>query len=738
MFRLNRRTQLVDLGACRVRMRRTVGGVVELWGQNDLEMARAMGFIHAHDRQTQMMLVRLVGQGRLCECLKDSPQMLAIDRFSREMAFVADAQADVARLDADARACVEAYTEGVNLYQKRHGRPWELAAVGHRPEPWSVSDTLLIIKVLSFIGLAQTQQDLEKLLIESIQRGVSTERLKRLFAPHLDGLDEETVRAIRQVRSFRPFLPPAQAAARLTGTLQTSNNWAVAGTRTKNGTPIECHDPHLEGNRLPAVWYEVILHTADDYRMGVNTPGVPGVIMGRNGNVSWGFTYGFMDMVDYFIEDVRGGRVRRADGWHEISGRRETLRRPQGDEQLTVRATDRGTLECDPLAPVEDGFYLCRAWSAAGGGAAESVNALWRLLPARTVSEAQEAVRRVTISCNWVLADRAGNIGCQQSGLLPERPHSGLFPLLGWKEGHCWRGLVDPARLHHSRNPPEGIVATANQRIDPAGGPLAVNLCAADYRVERIRELLEKLPSATAEDMKRIQLDVYSKQAERFMPLLRPHLPPGPAADLLRDWDLCYDEHSQAATLFEEIHEGLLSEVFGEPLFGEETWEFIRAQTNLLANYGGPFDDALVSDDPSWFAGTSREALYAAVAERVLSRRELPSILEWGRRRAMMMNHLLLGGRFPGFLKIDFGPLPVPGNPHTVRQGSVFRSHGRNSTFVPSYRWITDLGTDEAETCLAGGPSGRPLSPHYLTDVRRWADGAYKRLSAAETTAPDS
>jgi len=48
---------------------RTPDGVVEIRGDDDLNLATATGFVHAMDRLLQMTLVRLVGQGRVCECL---------------------------------------------------------------------------------------------------------------------------------------------------------------------------------------------------------------------------------------------------------------------------------------------------------------------------------------------------------------------------------------------------------------------------------------------------------------------------------------------------------------------------------------------------------------------------------------------------------------------------------------------------------------------------------------------
>ena len=54
---------------------------------------------------------------------------------------------------------------------------------------------------------------------------------------------------------------------------------------------------------------------------------------------------------------------------------------------------------------------------------------------------------------------------------------------------------------------------------------LVINLPMGSYRVDRIRALLEEREACTLEDMRRIQNDLHSLQAERFMAILEPLLP---------------------------------------------------------------------------------------------------------------------------------------------------------------------------------------------------------------------
>jgi penicillin amidase len=483
-----------------------------------------------------------------------------------------------------------------------------------------------------------------------------------------------------------------------------------------------------------------LLHTEDDYRIGITAPGVPGLIMGRTRNVSAGFTYGFMDLVDYFIEDCRDGADRWGDGYRPLEVRRETVRRKNHPAvETTAYESAAGTLETDPRAKAApNGLFLARAFSAARGGAAQSLHALWQWPQAQTVMEAQQVLRNVSISGNWLIADRTGNIGYQQSGTLPLRQHSGLYPVPAWDQGAAWRGIAAADELATRVNPSAGFLVTANDDWNQPGMRTSINGCQGPYRARRIAELLTEQEKLTLADMQRIQSDLFSIQARRYMEMLRPMIPRTARGEMLLNWDLRYDVESAGASLFEEFYRRVMRAVFGTGLFGAPVWDEMLATTNLFHAYFHRFDDILLGAESfrssRWFPDRGRDELFRSVLETVVGESAEPPS-KWGERRQVMMRNVLLGGKLPAWLNrlvpVDYGPIQLPGNRSTIVQGGIFRNHGRASTFAPSYRAITDMGTDEVHTALAGGPSERVLSPLYTADVERWLRFEYKRLSAA-------
>jgi penicillin amidase len=112
----------------------------------------------------------------------------------------------------------------------------------------------------------------------------------------------------------------------------------------------------------------------------------------------------------------------------------------------------------------------------------------------------------------------------------------------------------------------------------------------------------------------------------------------------------------------------------------------------------------------------------------VLDSIEVSSVPTWGDQRKIMMRNVLFGGKLPTWLGFDHGPVALEGNRATVVQGQIFTAYGRSTSFGVSWRFITDMATDEVRTILPGGPSGRRFSKWYRSEVDRWLAGEYKVL----------
>jgi penicillin amidase len=691
---------------------RTEHGVPRIVADDDAAMYRGMGYCHALDRGMQMLMMRILGRGQLSKFLDSSDASLQVDLFFRRMGW---ANVDTAAIDAPTRALLDAYVEGVNA-RFAEKVPWELRVAGYKHTPWQLEDCIVLARVIGYISLAQTQGDIERFIVEMIQGGVGEALLGELFPGRLEGLDVELVKKVTLGIRHVP------ADLKWTGArMIASNNWVVAGRRTASGKPMLANDPHLEINRLPSVWYELLVRVGDRCGYGATMPGIPGLLLGRTSDLAWGATYTFADTVDSWIEDCKDGAYRRDGAWHAFTERREVIeRKGKPAHEVTFYENAHGTLDGDPRVA---GHYLATRWSGAQLGA-QSLHALTRMWRAASVEEGRALIGALEPAFNWVLADGA-HIGYQMSGLIPRRAKaSGLIPLPGWDPANDWLGFHAVTDLPRVLDPEEGFFVTANNDLNAHGAIAPITISMGGYRAERLAQLLAEKPTVDVDDMRRMQGDLYSLQAERFMAVLRPLLPATEQGKLLAAWDLRYDAESRGASLFEAFYRELLIEVFGG-VMGAGVVKHLLGETGMFVDFFDAFDRVLLAPDSKWLRGEVRADVWRRVAERALAAPPVP----WKRGQQLVLAHMLFGGKLPRLFGFDRGPITLEGGRATPHQGQIYRSGGRATSFAPSIRIVTDMAKPEVHTALVGGPSDRRFSKWYVSDLARWQRGELKRLA---------
>ncbi len=704
-----------------VKIERDKNGIPHINANNETDLYWGEGWIHARDRGMQILLMRILGQGRGSELLDPNNDMLKIDTFFRRMNWKGNTKPQLNSLPPDIQKKVEAYCEGINAgFNKKI--PWELKLLGYKPEPWKPKDVIMMARMIGYLTLAQSQTEIERLLIEMVQANTPQKKLETLFPNILEGLDAESIKKIKlQDRIVPPKTLWNIAAPRM----MASNNWVISGRKTASGKPILSNDPHLEVNRLPNVWMEIVMKTKENYFMGASMPGVPGIPVGRTKHIAWGATYAFIDACDSWIENCKNGKFYREENnrWTPFQKREEIIKRKKKEPvNITFHENHHGTLDGDPN---EEGFYLATRW-AAGESGAEALQAIMGMWNVKTVDQGMETMGRMETAWNFVFADTNGDIGFQMSGMVPKRREgiSGFVPLPGWKKENDWNGFWPVEDLPRIKNPETGYFATANNDLNRYGKIAPINMPMGSYRADRIGNLLEKGEKFTVPDMYKMHGDVYSLQAELYMKILKPLLPDTSQGKILAEWDLNYDAESKGAFLFEAFYKALCREVFGKNGVGESVIDFLWEDTGTFIDFYANFDRVLLSEHSEWFGGETREEIYRRVAGEALTAEPK----RWGEVQRFMMSHILFGGKLPSFLGFDRGPLEGIGSRATIHQGQVYRSGGRVTTFMPSYRFVTDMDEEAYFSNLAGGPSDRRFSKWYCSDLKNWLSGKYKKI----------
>lgn len=675
-------------------------GVPHLDGDGLLDLAAAMGWIHANDRFFQLETGRRRADGRLAELFGDAA--LPADRHFRRLRFPHLARIYAEALGPESRLLLEAYSRGVNAWLG--SRPGdlspELRALGVEPEPWSPEDSvkfqLLLAHELSFWAGRPEEDRLQ------ILRELGADRLADLVG------------------------------APIAGAVPGSNNWALGTERTLSDGPLLASDPHLP-LRLPGFWYQARLH-ADDYRaQGMTLVGFPFVVIGQGPSLAWAFTNTMLDDHDLFLEelDEAGARVRRGDGWEPVRFEDQEIRsRDGGVERIEVRWTDIG-----PLLPAEPERGLparSLAWTGLRPGDLPAV--FLRLARTRRVEGLVGALESwVAPAQNLLAVDRHGGLLLTVVGRVPERGESdGRLPVDAADRRRRWRGLMPQSANPTVMNPPEGLLVTANNDIRPPGFREPFLPLTADFdtphRAERIRELLLQRERWDTDGLAAVQIDVVSRYAREVVGLLAGD-PPGDAGralDALRDWDGSMLVRGPSA-LFAWLERSLL-----EAALHDETEAAglppAAGRAQLLRLLRGRMDPAWWDDVATPEPEARSEIVTRALAEswaRVTDAwGESPDAWDYGSLHPLRLRHPLgelpvVGGWF------DRGPLPMPGSATTVAAfGGRWSDGTKPVAYGPSMRWIADpTDPDRSRAVLPAGQSGHPGDPHYDDQLDSWLEG---------------
>ncbi len=727
---------------------RDTHGVPHLTASSLDDLFFAQGYVTAQDRLWQMDMTRRSVAGEMAEVLpaasapaappsrstaapRRTSSWVDFDKQQRILRLRAVADRVTAQLPARDRAFFEAYARGVNAYIDQHQRnlPIEFRVLGYAPRRWTAADSVLV-----GIGMSQ-------LLNPQFEMEYWREKLGQRLSPEL-------MADLYPAGSWRDR-PPGSAASsgaptpRVPGKSDTgkgtaadlilaglgwndceaclagSNNWVISGAHTVAGKPLLANDMHLP-HRVPALWYEVQLHSGDYNVEGFSLPGMPMVTVGHNQRMAWGYTNLNPDVQDLFVENFNAaGEYETPQGWQKPGTFHEVIHvKGQPDVTLNVVVTRHGPI-VSSLLPGET-RQIALQWLIYDS---RSIGIpLFELNTAQNWEQFRKALSSfATPSQNVVYADVDGNIGYQSMGFVPVRASGdGTLPVCGADGKHDWTGYLPFDKMPSVFNPPSGIIATANAKVTPAGYPYQLaTQWYPPYRTERIYKVLESDPNKkfSPADMLALQTDITSEYdrffAERFVDAIDHSSQASSrvrqAAEIMRGFDGRMLADSTAPTI--EVRARLaLWKLLLEPKLGPEwvRYEWSEAAVAL---------ENIVRDQPQrWLppgVASFNDLLIAAVESAV---KDAPADLKtwkYGTSFPLVINHPLFGA-VPG-LRDWAGPgtNPQSGGSYTVKQV------GR--TFGSSERMTVDFSNLDGSTFnIVTGESGQIFSPYYMDHWEAW------------------
>ena len=710
------------------------------------DAAYALGFAHGQDRFFQMDLQRRAASGNLAAWVGSAA--LDIDKNARFHQFEQRAQAVFDNLPARQQELLIRYAHGVNeAIDEYTTLPFEYIAAGMEITQWRPTDSILVIYSM-YLDLqgGQVKLDLARTVLKdtfgddifhfitqqsNFQAALDGSEFPLSTAPipeyprKLKAADEsknESENAgiqaynnpLRDNRTH--YSDPRYTYSGTELPDIGSNNYAVSGEVTHTGAGLLANDMHLS-LRVPIIWYRTQLNYSDAGQdvsiTGVSLPGIPGIVVGTNGNIAWGFTNANLDNVDWVA----------LNSDTETTEVTETIPLPSGVHEYTMELSEFG-----PVKTLNGKRYALN-WVAHHNFAANLT--ITEFGNAKSVDEAIDIGKKIANPTqNLVMVDSDGNTAWMPGGALLHREKASYTAI---SEQDMRNNPPRPATtLPVVKNPVSNRIWTANARVIAAKdvSRLGDGGYALGARGRQIRDRLFEKDIFTETDFYAIQLDNHAQFLTPWHNLLTGLLTMQnvefkPDLTYLNTWGACACDDSVGYTLVKHFRREVVQTLFGGILSSLDeqgvqsrsllrgiepaTWQLIQSQpSSWLPEGTDTFDELLVD-------------AYRRAKHKLLDKysplEANMDMLNWGSVNTLTVKHPFSA------------QIPLIGdklNMATVKGfGDTYMPAVQSTGFGASERFFVSPGhLDNAILTLPGGQSGHPLSEFFTAGFDDYATQA--------------
>jgi penicillin amidase len=730
-------------------------GVPHIQAQNEADMYRTLGYVHAQDRLFQMEMVRRLARGELAAIL--GPKLLDSDRLFRTLGIRAHADAYVAKMDTNTAAnkALNAYLDGINQYQNTHPAPIEFDILGISKRPFTAKDTLSVAGYMAYSFAAAFRTE-----------PVMTYVRDQLGVHYLDVFDlawhpEGVIPPILKDNDWQDLNNLAQISQKtLTDSglalFEGSNAWAISGSRTASGKPLLAGDPHI-GFAVPSVWYEAHLSYPGFELYGHHQALNPVASLGHNLDFGWSITMFQNDDIDLIAEKLNPDNAHQVwyqGQWVELQSRTEKIEVKGADPiTLTLRRSPHGPIINDALGE-HSGKTPIAMWWAFLETENPILDAFYQLNRADTLAKARAASEKIHApGLNIVWANASGDIGWWAAAKLPLRP-SGVDPtfiLDGSSSDADKLGFVPFTDNPQEENPGRGYIVSANYQTVPDSGievPGYYNLPARGIRLDQ--RLADSNVKWNVQNSQALQLDTGSGYAQRFLKPLLPIIQAVASADeqewvnLLSNWNGEHNIDAIAPTIFNQLVYQLAYEAMRDEMGDSFFSTLIRTRVIdfALPRLAGKPDSPWWDNRETPVTEDRKATVTVAWQE---SLKHLRSTLgantanwQWGAAHRLTHVHPL-GQQKPLDALFNIGQFEAPGGHETPNN----LSHKIGPApwpvvYGPSTRRLIDFADPSQSLGINPvGQSGVLFDPHYKDQAESYINGQYHQqyLSEADVAA---
>lgn len=718
-------------------------GVPHIYAENAHDAYYAFGYAHAQDRLFQMVMMRRVMSGRLSEIL--GKDLIKTDKYMRTLSIdkMAQQNADIFMKNADLpiKNQVQAYVDGINSFIERGKLPIEFTLIGFKPEKFTVKD---VFGIIGYMSLTFTSALSEIPLVEKIYDKLGPDYLKDLGIDSLSYAkfyshpkDSLFASILSQLRSAQNMIPIP--------VWEGSNNWVLAGTRSKSGKPLLGNDTHIKYSQ-PAVWYESYMEYPGYDMYGYYLAGVPYALVGHNGQFGWGLTiFPFSNMFLYAEKKnpQNPNQYWYKNGWKNDSVDHQIIK-VKGAKAVPfdIHYTDHGPI----INPVYENFtgkkdLPIALWWAPMHIKSTALEALYEINHATDMNTFEKGMSKIdVVGLNVVYGDNSGNIAWWATGKIPQLPSNvnPRFLLDGASGKEDVLGFYPFDKNPKSINPASGYINTSNNEPPPVDGITYPGYYFPGYRARRVKQLILSQPKWTVNEMKRIQLDVFSQRDLNMSQLILKnsgkHDFNSTFVQALNNWDGEYHRSSTGAVIYTQMLYFIFRDAMEDEV-GSKTFNKLCSSMLLKGNIETLFTDSTSVwwDNVNTKKVETRSDIFNrafAETERALKNQLGDTVQKWKWGHVHQLLNMSPIGRKPPFDHyFNVGPFPISGSNGVVdKEAFAYNKNGVYPvTSGPALRFLIDFAnTHKAISVIPTGQSGNVLSPHYADQAKLFVNGKYR------------
>ncbi|OHX65360.1 penicillin acylase family protein [Flammeovirga pacifica] len=713
--------------------------IPHIYAENEHDLYFLQGYITARHRLWQMEFQAMAASGRLSEVFGEAT--VDYDKKMRRLGIRMAAEKFIEETKKDKKIykVIESYSEGVNAYINQlefKDYPVEYKFFNYKPEEWTPLKIGLIFKFIQY-SLSGTDYDFEN---TNVLKQIGQKNFDLLFPNILPGQEPivnndsiwaewDDIVQPKKPSDFKPLSGLKKNVYYKPDPDNGSNNWAVAGSKTKNGNPILSNDPHLNLS-LPSIWFSNQLTTPLMNVMGMSIPGIPCVISGYNDKIAWGVTSARRDDKDWYkilYSDHDHLSTYIVDGKYEpFELNIEEIKIRERESILdTIRYTIWGPIVYDQSFGNEKqraGYAL--RWSA--HDPSSELKSIYLMNKSQNYEQFSNSLKFFSgPSLNFAFISSDNDIAMNIQGRFPNKwVDQGKFVMNGARSDMKWQGYIPQDHNINVLNPKKGFVSSANE--NPAGKEYPYYTYGQYYeyyRNRRLHQLLDSGQNFTVNDMSKILNDNYSLFAKENLHFLLNHLDQmqfNPSEkevyDLLSKWDYHYNKDDVAPIYLEEWVNHLMADIWDE-FHNHPTKDYrlpTRETTFYLLQHDSSlyFFDALETTKIESISDIINNTFHSSVnyVEEWKQENKEENLL-WSKYKGTKIKHM---GLLPGFHALNIDNGGYKGIINATKEG-----HG------PSFRMVVEMTKNGplAYQVIPGGQSGNAGSPFYDNQIEKFNKG---------------